>query len=83
MGVTLAAHPRPGQAAPTFHGRHPAKYDPLPFAVVPAIETERQYLDGDRRLLASSRTVSQADVLVTRLHVDLRRQASAICANGH
>ncbi|MET2717947.1 putative leader peptide [Streptomyces xiamenensis] len=27
--------------------------------------------------------MSQADVLVTRLHVDLRRQASAICANGH
>ncbi|MFB4193532.1 MULTISPECIES: putative leader peptide [Streptomyces] len=26
--------------------------------------------------------MSQADVLVTRLHVDLRRQASAICANG-
>ncbi|WP_394814941.1 putative leader peptide [Streptomyces millisiae] len=26
--------------------------------------------------------MSQADVLVARLHVDLRRQASAICAVG-
>ncbi|RBM20872.1 ADP-ribose pyrophosphatase [Streptomyces radicis] len=26
--------------------------------------------------------VSQADFLVVRLHVDLRRQASAICAAG-
>ncbi|MGP3970708.1 putative leader peptide [Streptomyces sp. 6N223] len=26
--------------------------------------------------------MSQADFLVARLHVDLRRQASAICATG-
>ncbi|TNM31825.1 ADP-ribose pyrophosphatase [Streptomyces sedi] len=26
--------------------------------------------------------VSQAEFLVTRLHVDLRRQASAICADA-
>ncbi|WP_370592752.1 putative leader peptide [Streptomyces sp. NBRC 109706] len=42
----------------------------------------RQYLDGASVLLACSRIVSQADFLVTRLHVDLRRQASAICAVG-
>ncbi|AXK31743.1 ADP-ribose pyrophosphatase [Streptomyces armeniacus] len=27
-------------------------------------------------------SVSQAEVLVSRLHVDLRRHASAICAAG-
>ncbi|MGK5530014.1 putative leader peptide [Streptomyces sp. URMC 129] len=27
--------------------------------------------------------MSQAAFLVARLHVDLRRQASAICATGH
>ncbi|WP_407703396.1 putative leader peptide [Streptomyces triticirhizae] len=33
-------------------------------------------------MLAFSHIVSQADFLVARLHVDLRRQASAICAVG-
>ncbi|MGP4111246.1 putative leader peptide [Streptomyces sp. 4N509B] len=40
------------------------------------------YLDGRVTWLAWSYTVSQADFLVARLHVDLRRQASAICATG-
>ncbi|WP_408055565.1 putative leader peptide [Streptomyces radicis] len=33
-------------------------------------------------MLSCSHIVSQADFLVVRLHVDLRRQASAICAAG-
>ncbi|WP_374100639.1 putative leader peptide [Streptomyces sp. 7-21] len=41
------------------------------------------HLDADRDPLAQSRTVSQADFLVQRLHVDLRRQASALCAREH
>ncbi|MFD5321456.1 putative leader peptide [Streptomyces sp. NPDC127098] len=57
---------------------------PLPGAgeCVPVFETGGKYLDGCPIALACSPTVSQADVLVARLHVDLRRQASAICAVG-
>ncbi|WP_407702270.1 putative leader peptide [Streptomyces specialis] len=44
--------------------------------------TQRKYLDAPRSSLACSPIVSQAAFLVARLHVDLRRQASAICATG-
>ncbi|WP_420824833.1 putative leader peptide [Streptomyces coryli] len=39
-----------------------------------------EIIDGDIQLLPCSHVVSQADILVSRLHVDLRRHASAICA---
>ncbi|MGW1140516.1 putative leader peptide [Streptomyces zhihengii] len=43
--------------------------------VLPAILTHREFT-------ASLLSVSQAEILVSRLHVDLRRLASALCAAG-